>query len=316
AWADGILKANQDKEVIVVTHAFTFTDNTRMSRCDANSAASFGVGQDNDGDAVWWKLVRKYANIRMVLSGHVNTGDGTGHRIDIGAGGNLVNQMLSDYQSDAMGGGGYLRMIRISPSLNSVSVSTYSPYTNSYKTDSHNQFTVPYLSDGTQGAGTISGRVRNAVSCKPVSGVTVAFSGGSGVTDSNGMFSISAPAISSFSITATLNGWASDSRSATASPDQSSRPSPTKIFLAAAGRISGYIRTPAGAPVAGAILALNGGDLRLGTTVTTDSSGAYDSGPLAIGRYTVSVSAPGYAGSQSAASVNAGASTVLDVNLQ
>ncbi|MGH9567511.1 MAG: carboxypeptidase-like regulatory domain-containing protein, partial [Candidatus Angelobacter sp.] len=73
---------------------------------------------------------------------------------------------------------------------------------------------------------------------------------------------------------------------------------------------------PAGAPVAGATLTLNGGDLRLGTTVTTDSSGAYDSGPLAIGRYTVSVSAPGYAGSQSAASVNAGASTVLDVNLQ
>src|SRR6185312_434802 len=55
AWAVGILKANQDKEAIIVTHEFTFTDNTRMSRCDANSAASFGVGQDNDGDDVWYK---------------------------------------------------------------------------------------------------------------------------------------------------------------------------------------------------------------------------------------------------------------------
>src|SRR6185369_8078214 len=31
AWADGILKANQDKDVIIVTHMFTYMDNTRIS---------------------------------------------------------------------------------------------------------------------------------------------------------------------------------------------------------------------------------------------------------------------------------------------
>jgi hypothetical protein len=100
AWADGILKANQDKDAIIVTHMFTYSDNTRISGCDLNSAGSFGVGQDNNGEDMWWKLVRKYPNIHLVLSGHVVQGDGTGRRIDLGLNGNLVNQILSDYQSE------------------------------------------------------------------------------------------------------------------------------------------------------------------------------------------------------------------------
>src|SRR6267154_2962193 len=100
AWADGILKANQDKDAIIVTHMFTYMDNTRISGCDLNSAASFGVGQDNNGEDMWWKLVRKYPNIHLVWSGHVVQGDCTGRRMEVGLGGNLVNQILSDYQSD------------------------------------------------------------------------------------------------------------------------------------------------------------------------------------------------------------------------
>lgn len=316
AWADGILKANQDKEAIIVTHAFTFTDNTRMSRCDVNSAASFGVGQDNDGEDVWWKLVRKYANIRMVLSGHVNTGDGTGHRVDLGDNGNLVNQMLSDYQSEALGGGGFLRLIRISPSLNRVSVLTYSPYSNSFKTDSHNQFTVPYLATGGAVNGTISGKVKNIADCKPVAGVKVAVNGATAISDSNGLFSIAAPAISTLPISATMNGWASDSRSATATADPTSEPSPAKIFVAEAGRVTGYVRTASGLPVAGATVTFTGGNLRFLTSVTTDSSGGYDSGALAIGSYAATVSVTGYSPAQSKVAVTAGASVVLDLDVK
>ena len=87
AWAAGILNANLDKEVIIVTHMYTFMDNTRISGCDLNSAASFGVGQDNNGEDMWWKFVRHYPNIHLVLSGHVVQGDGTGRRMDLGLGG-------------------------------------------------------------------------------------------------------------------------------------------------------------------------------------------------------------------------------------
>ena len=124
------------------------------------------MGQDNNGEDMWWKLVRKYPNIHLVLSGHVVQGDGTGRRMDLGLNGNLVNQILSDYQSDPLGGGGYLRIMRISPSLNRVSVTSYSPYLDTFKTDDHNQFTVPYHNPGVSTApGTISGKAKNAIDC-------------------------------------------------------------------------------------------------------------------------------------------------------
>jgi hypothetical protein len=317
AWADGILKANQDKEAIIVTHMFTFMDNTRISQCDLNSAASFGVGQDNNGEDMWWKLVRKYPNIHLVLSGHVVQGDGTGRRMDLGASGNLVNQILSDYQSEALGGGGYLRIMKISPSLNRVSVTTYSPYLDSFKTDDHNQFTVPYHNPGVSTApGALSGIARNAIDCTPAAGVTVTYSGGSAVTDANGNFAIPAAARKSQAITASKSGWLSDARFGTSTPNAIAEPSPVKIFLSTAGQIKGHVLNGFGMPVAGASVTITGGKLRSGKTVVSDASGSYSSGWIAIGGYTVSVTAPGAVGATVAATVNTGLVTPLDLTVQ
>ena len=317
AWADGILKANQDKDAIIVTHMFTYSDNTRISGCDLNSADSFGVGQDNNGEDMWWKLVRKYPNIHLVLSGHVVQGDGTGRRMDLGLNGNLVNQILSDYQSDPLGGGGYLRIMRISPSLNRVSVTSYSPYLDSFMTDDHNQFTVPYHNPGvSNAAGTISGKVKSAIDCSAAAGVTVAYSGGSAVTDANGNFTIPAKARKSLAITAGKSGWLSDARTGTSTLDVVEQPSPTKIFISIAGQISGHVVTSAGAPVAGATLTFTGGNLRLSKTVTADGAGAFSSSWTSVGSYTITVSAPGFAGVTTTANVNTGLTTALNVTLQ
>ena len=317
AWADGILKANQDKDAIIVTHMFTYFDNTRISGCDLNSAASFGVGQDNNGEDMWWKLVRKYPNIHLVLSGHVVQGDGTGRRMDLGVNGNLVNQILSDYQSDPLGGGGYLRIMRISPSLNRVSVTSYSPYLNTFMTDDHNQFTVPYHNPGiSTGAGTISGKAKSALDCSPAAGVTVAYSGGSAVTDANGNFTIPAKARKSLAITAGKTGWLSDARTGTSTLNAVAEPSPTKIFISTAGQISGHVLNSVGAPIAGATLTFTGGKLRLTKTVTANGSGAFSSGWTSVGSYTVTVSAPGFTGISTTATVNTGLTTVLNVTLE
>lgn len=317
AWADGILKANQDKDAIIVTHMFTYADNMRISGCDENSAGSFGVGQDNNGEDMWWKFVRKYPNIHLVLSGHVVEGDGTGRRMDLGLNGNLVNQILSDYQSDPLGGGGYLRIMRISPSLNRVSVTSYSPYLDSFKTDDHNQFTVPYRNPGVSAAaGTISGKAKSAVDCTAAAGVTVTYSGGSAVTDANGNFTIPASARKSLAITASKPGWLSDARTGTATLDAVAEPSPTKIFVSTAGQISGQILNSGGAPVAGATLTFTGGKLRLSKTVTANGAGLFNSSWISVGSYTVTVSAPGFAGVSTTATVNSGLTTALNVTLK
>jgi Carboxypeptidase regulatory-like domain/Calcineurin-like phosphoesterase len=315
-WAAGLISANPTKDVIIVTHMFTYADNTRISQCDANSAASFGVGLDNNGEDMWWKLVRKYPNIHMVLSGHVVQGDGTGRRMDLGANGNLVNQILSDYQSDPLGGGGFLRILKISPSLNRVSVTTYSPYLDQFKTDSHNQFTVPYRNPGTSTApGTVSGKVKNAGDCSPMPGVTVANGNGMAITDANGNFSFAASARKSYSISAGKSGWLSNAQTATATLNPAAEPSPTKIFVSTAGKIAGKVTDAAGAPLA-ATITLSGGKLRQSKTVHSGSDGSYDSGWISVGSYAVTVSAAGFSSQQLPASVNTGQTAVMNVVLR
>jgi hypothetical protein len=235
--------------------------------------------------------------------------------MDLGANGNLVNQILSDYQSDPLGGSGYLRLIKISPSMNRVSVSTYSPYLDSFKTDDHNQFVVPYRNPGVSTApGTLSGKVKNAVNCAPASGVTVSDGSTSAVTDSNGNFTMPASARKSMAITAGKTGWTSNARFGTSTPS-TAEPSPSKIFVATTGRISGQVLNSGGAPVAGATLTFTGGKLRLSRTVLTDGSGAYNSSWIAVGSYTVSVSATGYAAASGTATVNTGLTTALNFSL-
>ena len=237
--------------------------------------------------------------------------------MDLGLNGNLVNQILSDYQSDALGGGGYLRIMRISPSLNRMSVTSYSPYLDSFKTDDHNQFTVPYHNPGAStAAGTLSGKAKNAIDCSPAAGVTVAYSGGSAVTDANGNFTIPASARKSFAITAAKPGWLSDARTATSTLNAGEEPSPTKIFVSTTGRINGHVLNSGGAPVAGATLTFTGGKLRLSKTVNVDGAGAFSSGWISVGSYTVTIAAPGYAGVTATTNVNTGLTTVLNVTMK
>jgi hypothetical protein len=207
--------------------------------------------------------------------------------------------------------------LRISPSLNRVSVSTYSPYLNAFRTDDHNQFIVPYHNPGVSTApGTISGKVKSALDCSAAAGVTVAYSGGSAVTDANGNFSIPASARKSQAITASKTGWQSNARSATSTLNATAEPSPAKIFVATAGKITGHVLNSGGVSLAGATVTFTGGKLRQSKTVTSDSTGAYSSSWIAVGTYTVTVAASGHPGNSATATVATGLTTPLDLTLK
>ncbi|HEV2699695.1 MAG TPA: hypothetical protein VGU90_17010, partial [Terriglobales bacterium] len=131
SWAAQVIQSNADKQVIIITHAYEYFDNTRISPCNSFDAQYYGLGKDNDGDAMWSKLVRQYSNVSLVLSGHEVRGagqDATGRRSDLGVNGNLVNQILSNYQNMTNGGNGYLRIMKFHPSTDTIDVTTYSPY--------------------------------------------------------------------------------------------------------------------------------------------------------------------------------------------
>lgn len=150
-WAGEVIDAHPDHKVIINTHAYMYSDDTRMSNERGHSwvPQRYGLGKDtgddavNDGEMMWEKLVSQYPNVLLTFSGHVLHG-GTGQLASTGEQGNTVYQMLANYQSGVEGsengGNGFLRMITIDPEGGTISVKTYSPYIDEYKRDANQEF--------------------------------------------------------------------------------------------------------------------------------------------------------------------------------
>ena len=92
-----------------------------------------------DGEMLWNELIRKHQGIFLVLSGHV-LNDGEGALTSVGDHGNLVHQMLSNYQMLDEGGLGYLRLLELRPDGRTLRVKTYSPSLDLFATDPAQDF--------------------------------------------------------------------------------------------------------------------------------------------------------------------------------
>ena len=190
AWAKTVVASHADYKVIVVTHAFEGSDAFRNGQCDYNGPAAEGLESNTmNGEEMWDALISQYPNIFLVLNGHVN---GAAHETDFGKHGNAVTQILSDYQDDAEGGGGFLRILTFKPAAHQIVIRTYSPSSQAYKSDEQNSFVVPYDNTGLDSkvAG-MRGRVRS----KECDGVAASVSFSKGMkrewvlADADGYFS-------------------------------------------------------------------------------------------------------------------------------
>jgi hypothetical protein len=207
AWAKSIISSNTDKEVIVITHSYLYSDGTTVDQCDTADM----VG-DNGGAMLWSNLISQYPNISVVLSGHI-TNKFTARRSDVGVNGNFVHQLFTNWQDWTNGGNGYLRLMKFSPSNNAITVQSYSPYTRLYLTDPANQFVLKWHNDGTSGNGVagIAGRVRtsaNGAKCRAIAGATINIGGTTATSDINGYYTLS-QAPGQYSATASALGYKS-----------------------------------------------------------------------------------------------------------
>jgi hypothetical protein len=75
----------------------------------------------------------------LVVCGHVRTG-GVAYLASEGRHGNVVHQMLNDYEAMRGNGQGFLRLLEFLPDGRSVRVKAYSPVLDKYLTDPQNQF--------------------------------------------------------------------------------------------------------------------------------------------------------------------------------
>jgi len=129
-WADNLLTIYSDRRAILTTHYMI----------DTGNPGAWGA----QGQAIY-NALSDHPNLFLMLGGHV---PGEGRRQDTAVNGNVVNTLLSDYQSRPNGGNGWLRIMTFSPANNTISVKTYSPVLNQFETDADSQFTLNYEMQG------------------------------------------------------------------------------------------------------------------------------------------------------------------------
>ena len=133
------------RRVIVVTHSYMYSDDTRVGPGDDWNPRRYAPNK-NDGDDMWEKFVRKHQNIFLVLSGHI-LHDGLGRLTSTGDKGNKVHEILANYQVRGKGGDGWLRIMTFQPARNKIVVTTYSPVLERYATDADNQFELEWSAE-------------------------------------------------------------------------------------------------------------------------------------------------------------------------
>jgi hypothetical protein len=143
-WANQVATNYPNRRVIVLTHAHIYSDNTLHGSSTNHLWLPTGDGRANNGTNVWEKFLRHHANMAFVFNGHM-LNSGTGRLVGVADHGNQVFQMLANYQMNAFGGGGFLRIIQFFPDQDKMSVKTYSPFLGSWLTDTNNQFAYTNL---------------------------------------------------------------------------------------------------------------------------------------------------------------------------
>jgi hypothetical protein len=145
-WAATMLAAHPTDNAILVTHGYLFVDGTRFDHIAGQDQYSNPhdyngddqLGEVNDAQEMWDKLIDKHPNIRFVLCGHMHAHTRlTSQRVS----GPPVHQLLSDYQAESLGGAGHLRLMTFSPD-GKVEVKTYSPYLQEFDDDPDNDFVL------------------------------------------------------------------------------------------------------------------------------------------------------------------------------
>jgi len=141
-WANNVIAANPDRNVIISTHVYLYKDGTPMSLTDAYP------GPDNTGDHLWEKLISKHENICLVLCGH----DPSAQLVltqTKGEKGNTVSQLLVNGQGVDDGvenGCGFVATLYFSEDGKDVTVEYYSTIKEKYfLTENQFSFTVDVI---------------------------------------------------------------------------------------------------------------------------------------------------------------------------
>lgn len=135
-WANEVVASHADHKVIVTTHGYLKADGSLLATGDDYCPSqSYYDKNNNDGDDIWEKFVKKHENITMVISGHMTCDDVVIDQV-VGEKGNSVTHILIDPQGidkDVSGGYGMVAMMYFSEDGEDVAIEYYSTLKNKYR---------------------------------------------------------------------------------------------------------------------------------------------------------------------------------------
>jgi len=141
AWANQVVVDHPDRIILVVTHNY-LAGNIRNTGYGGNYGLTSDPAGAATGEDIWQNFVKKHRNILCVFCGHILTE--AGYLASTGDHGNLVHQMLANFQMLSNGGNGYMRLVEFDTTQEKIFIKTYSPYLDQFKTSSQHQFTINY----------------------------------------------------------------------------------------------------------------------------------------------------------------------------
>jgi hypothetical protein len=153
-WANEVSAEHKDRDVILITHAFVYYDDTRYDWAKRGAdqlwnphsyAVAKATDHDvNDGQELWDKLVAKHDNFVMTVNGHV-CADGLGRLTTATPAGREIPQVLVNFQVKPNGGDGWLRLLEFRPDGATVLAYDYSMTRDQWNVAPDNTFemTIP-----------------------------------------------------------------------------------------------------------------------------------------------------------------------------
>ena len=128
-WANEVLRANANRQAIVVTHSLL-----------GPAAWPHPAPWTREGERIFPALTNN-PNLFLMLCGHRH---GEGRRHEVLGDGQSVDVVLSDYQSYTNGGSAFMRLMEFSPGNQTIRVKTFSPWTRQWTTNSDGCFSLAW----------------------------------------------------------------------------------------------------------------------------------------------------------------------------
>ena len=125
-WAQNIIEENQEKNIIIVTHAYMFRDNRLLIETDNYSITSYqGLEENLEGYKIWEEL-KKYKNVVLGMSGHISSKEISIYS-EKNINGDIVSSLLFDNQDlDKVNSPGAIGILCFNNNNNIVDIFWYS----------------------------------------------------------------------------------------------------------------------------------------------------------------------------------------------